>query len=86
MTQSFSLLSRTTRTAGLALVLSFCAQIGSSHADVTYDFAFTNLHLQFGNQGPLPSFNVLITEPAIHYNGGPDAAEQSGFDTLLCCK
>jgi hypothetical protein len=51
------------RTAGLAVALSFCAQIGSSHADVTYDFAFTNLHLQFGSQGPLPSFNVSITEP-----------------------
>src|SRR5215470_13709282 len=63
MTQSFSVLSRTMRTAGLAVALSFCAQIGSSHADVTYDFAFTNLHLKFGSQAPLPSFNVSITEP-----------------------
>jgi hypothetical protein len=51
------------RTAGLALALAFCAQIGSSHADVTYDFAFTNLRLEFGSQTPLPSFNVSITEP-----------------------
>jgi hypothetical protein len=63
MSQSFSLLSRTMRTAGVALALSFCAQIGSSHADVTYDFAFTNLRLVFGSQAPLPSFNVSITEP-----------------------
>jgi hypothetical protein len=63
MTQVFSLSSKTMRTASLALTLSFCAQIGSSHADVTYDFAFTNLHLQFGSQAPLPSFDVSITEP-----------------------
>src|SRR5215510_1608405 len=62
MTQSFSLLSRTMRTAGFALALSFCAQIGSSHADVTYDFAFTNLRL-VASLGPLPSFDVSITEP-----------------------
>src|SRR5215831_1617359 len=64
MTQSFSLLSRTMRTAGLALALSFCAQVGSSHADVTYDFAFTNLHsFPPPGGGPLPSFDVSITEP-----------------------
>ena len=62
MTQVFSLSSKTMRTASLALTLSFCAHIGSSHADVTYDFAFTNLQLTFVPQ-TLPSFDVSITEP-----------------------